>query len=655
MSTMSPNRSTFYRRAALCFVAIFSFFLQGIAGETPFKTQYVYDHKGTVRVFPDSCILRKMTYLDKNFICITSLDSTSYNYSLYDYDVTETPRWDLQTITSFKFNNKYNYQVVKDAEGVITDDSITVEVSGIGKRLTASFTVYDENTKVYIEDEEVRSKISRLRYDSDKVLSIEYLGVGDSILTRCDDNKYRFKPYHRPRKEYALKVIFLTDLATSVPRIDINTVGGENISSKEKYIDAEIIIDGKGAFPSMTDSVKVRGRGNTSWSSDPNAKNPYRLKFAEKVKPLGMTNGKNWVLLANKMPGSMLTNAYGMKIASLIGTPYPNNIIPVDLYVNGVYKGSYNLTEKVGLYNNSVELDNEKVATLLELDDYYDEEEGQKFKSSYYNIPVNIKEPDFGVDPTLLNVTYIKYCFNKFAKAVYDGEGVTDYVDVDYLARYLLVSDLIFNKELFHPKSVFCYNVNLMEFERGSKFIFGPIWDLDWGFGYSQIWSSYFNNYATKDFFEASSGMEQSTFFTRLRTEPKVARRIYQLCRDFVINDLDELCEYFEDYYVYAKPSLESSTTAYPDPTNYAVQSVQAATWIRQRANYLLNKLKQELRIMPGDVNNDRVITIKDVTMLIDYLLGLAELSNDLNADVNEDGEINILDTTALIDMLLGQ
>ena len=652
MSTMSPNRSTFYRRAALCFVAVFSIFLQGIAGVTPIPTQYVYYPDGTVRVFPDSCIRVKRIDKIANLLYIFPIVGEPYKYSLDDYYVTETPIRNLPTIKSFKFNNKYNYQVVTDAYGVYTNDSssITVEVSGIGKRLTASFTASDENAKVYIGDEEVVSTINRLRYDSDKVLSTGYLG--DSILTRFENNTYGFKPY---RKEYALKVIFLTDQATSVPRIDINTVGGVNISSKEKYIDAEIIIDGKGAFPSMTDSVQVRGRGNTSWSSNPNAKNPYRLKFAEKVKPLGMTNGKNWVLLANKMPGSMLTNAYGMKIASLIGTPYPNNIIPVDLYVNGVYKGSYNLTEKIGLYNNSVELDTEDKAVLLELDDYYDEEEGQKFESTPYSIPVNIKEPDFGVDPTSLNFPYIKYCFNKFAKAVYNGEGVTDYVDVDYLARYLLTSDLIFNKELFYPKSVFCYNVNLMEFERGSKFIFGPIWDLDWGFGYSQIWSSYFNNYATKDFFEASSGMEQSTFFTRLRTEPKVARRIYQLCRDFVINDLDELCEYFEDYYVYAKPSLESSTTAYPDPTNYAVQSVQAATWIRQRANYLLNKLKQELRIMPGDVNNDRVITIKDVTMLIDYLLGLAELSNDLNADVNEDGEINILDTTALIDMLLGQ
>ena len=644
MSMMSPIQPTFYRRALICFVTILSFFLQGFAGDL-----YVYLTDGTVRVFPESCVAKIIHDPKGRLLYIMPLVGDSYKYSLDDIALeSDTAIRELPTISTFKFNNKYNYQVVTDAFGVITDDSVTVEISGIGKRLTASFSASDENAKVYIDDTEVESTINRLRYDSDKVLSTGY--PGDSILTRYDDATYGFKPY---RKEYVLQVTFLTDQATSVPRIDINTVGGVDISSKDFYIDAQIIVDGNGVFPSMTDSVMVKGRGNTSWSSNPKAKNPYRLKFKEKVKLLGMTNGKNWVLLANKMPGSMLTNAYGMKVASLIGTPYPNNIIPVDLYVNGTYKGSYNITEKVGLYNNSVELDNEKLAALLELDDYFDEDEGQKFESSVFGIPVNVKEPDFGVDTTELSLNQIKFRFNRFAKAVSMAEGITDHVDVDYLARYLLTCDLIFNKELFYPKSVYCYNENIPDLD--SKFIFGPIWDLDWGFGYTEIWSSYFNRYATTDFYTSASGMKQSKFFTTLRNEPNVSKRIYELCRDFVKNDLDELCEYFEDYYLYAKPSLESNTRVAADPTNYATQSVQAVSWIQQRANYLLNKLKQDMMLL-GDVDGDGIITVKDVTTLIDYLLGITpELYNDMNADINNDGDITIRDTTALIDLLLGQ
>ena len=55
-----------------------------------------------------------------------------------------------------------------------------------------------------------------------------------------------------------------------------------------------------------------------------------------------------------------------------------------------------------------------------------------------------------------------------------------------------------------------------------------------------------------------------------------------------------------------------------------------------------------------GDVNDDGQVTIKDVTVLIDYLLGSDVTINELAADVKADGNISIADVTALIDMLLG-
>ena len=56
----------------------------------------------------------------------------------------------------------------------------------------------------------------------------------------------------------------------------------------------------------------------------------------------------------------------------------------------------------------------------------------------------------------------------------------------------------------------------------------------------------------------------------------------------------------------------------------------------------------------PGDVNHDGGVNIKDVTDLIDYLLGT---NNDIClvcADVKTDGAVNIGDVTKLIDMILG-
>ncbi|MBR3727733.1 MAG: chitobiase/beta-hexosaminidase C-terminal domain-containing protein [Muribaculaceae bacterium] len=54
-----------------------------------------------------------------------------------------------------------------------------------------------------------------------------------------------------------------------------------------------------------------------------------------------------------------------------------------------------------------------------------------------------------------------------------------------------------------------------------------------------------------------------------------------------------------------------------------------------------------------GDVNNDKVVNISDVTVLIDYLLNPATEINEANANVNLDEAINISDVTVLIDFLL--
>ncbi|MBR7012027.1 MAG: C10 family peptidase [Muribaculaceae bacterium] len=61
-----------------------------------------------------------------------------------------------------------------------------------------------------------------------------------------------------------------------------------------------------------------------------------------------------------------------------------------------------------------------------------------------------------------------------------------------------------------------------------------------------------------------------------------------------------------------------------------------------------------EPEVLPGDVNGDGEVDIKDVSALIDYLLtGDTEGINLANADMSQDGEVSIKDVSALIDYLL--
>ena len=55
-----------------------------------------------------------------------------------------------------------------------------------------------------------------------------------------------------------------------------------------------------------------------------------------------------------------------------------------------------------------------------------------------------------------------------------------------------------------------------------------------------------------------------------------------------------------------------------------------------------------------GDVNGDGVVTISDVTIMVDNILG--QQTPDFNkavADTNNDGDINITDVTVLIGSIL--
>ena len=68
-------------------------------------------------------------------------------------------------------------------------------------------------------------------------------------------------------------------------------------------------------------------------------------------------------------------------------------------------------------------------------------------------------------------------------------------------------------------------------------------------------------------------------------------------------------------------------------------------------AEYVIETVSVNL----GDVNDDGIVDINDVTCLIDHLLGLeTETFVEANANVDGDNEISINDVTTLIDFLLG-
>lgn len=579
----------------------------GGRAETPSDTLFVYMKSGGFNAFPMAVVERQTT--EAGQLVIKTASGAEFSYLLDDVERTsfESPAGPLPSFTSFTIQSKHNDEVYANIESTITDDSeIKITVPSIGRWLTPSFELSDASASAYIDGRRQQSGVSRDSYRDGKTFVVARPGELIYTNTRDTGTEWAMRPYGR---HYRVTADWLVDRVTNVPRMDIDIENGEMVSSKDVYLSAKITIDGAGVFPSMdATDVQIKGRGNTSWSSNPWDKNPYRLKFVKKQAPFGLKKAKSWVLQANSQTRSMMANAVGMKIARMVGTAAANHVIPVELYINGNYRGSYIFTEKVGVSANSVDVEDETVAALLELDTYYDE--AYKFRTTRYNLPVNIKDPDLSETETHLTLDGIKADFNRFTDALYRKEDISPLVDVDMLARYLMVNDLIVNYEIQHPKSTYVYKADMTD--KDSKYVFGPVWDLDWAFGYETN-----RNYCTADqnadFWTAySRKMESWTFIRDLRqnTGEVVDKAYYKVWTDFMDNHLQEIIDYCGDYYRYARPSFEHNATLWSDGRGYASVSGNMSSWIDTRARYVYSQLTPYDLTEPDDPGTDAIVNV---------------------------------------------
>jgi hypothetical protein len=86
----------------------------------------------------------------------------------------------------------------------------------------------------------------------------------------------------------------------------------------------------------------------------------------------------------------------------------------------------------------------------------------------------------------------------------------------------------------------------------------------------------------------------------------------------------------------------------------YAIYYSEGHQALLDRTGFYTIQFPEVPQVLPGDVDGDGKVTIRDITALIDYLLGdSADGVNVDNADADEDGKVNITDVTAIIDILL--
>lgn len=276
---------------------------------------------------------------------------------------------------------------------------------------------------------------------------------------------------------------------TNLPTVVVNTVDAREPYDKEHDIPGNIIIISDNGTDILDKPGTIRERGNASREFP---KKPWRLKFDKKQHVLGSpAKAKKWTLINNYGDKTLMRNILAFETARMFGMEFVPFCRPVDVILNGEYKGCYQLCDQVEVNPGRVDIDEmapEDVSGdaltggyLVEVDAYADQELSW-FTTAHYGLPVTIKSPkDDEIVPE--QSEYIRGYFNALepmmkSSAGYDcTDPVTGYrsmFDTRSFIRHMLVNEVAGNTDTY-------WSTYMYKRRNDPRIYTGPVWDFDLG------------------------------------------------------------------------------------------------------------------------------------------------------------------------------
>ena len=252
-----------------------------------------------------------------------------------------------------------------------------------------------------------------------------------------------------------------------VPQIYISTENGKGNSLVKDtgYVNTSIVIaDNNSTFTDEGASIKVRG--NTTALGE---KKPFNIKLSSKQDLFGMGSAKKWCLLANCFDPSLLRNYTALALAKEMGMPYTSENCFVDLWIDGVFKGSYLFTEAVEAGKTRVDIDVKNGDFILEFEKSR-VEDGTTYITNDNGVRFSFKEPE---EPTDAQFDNVKAVLDRITATIDSGNyaELEKAIDIESFAKlyvlneYMKTIDFKFSSVYFYYKDGILYA--------------GPAWDFD--------------------------------------------------------------------------------------------------------------------------------------------------------------------------------
>ena len=457
------------------------------------------------------------------------------------------------------------------------------------------------------------------------------------------------------------KVHFCDELSTAlaqlkykkaeVPQVYITTddnIGNELIK-ETGYIPAHIAVtDTDGSTVSESGIIKVRGNSTALVS-----KKSFAFKFDSKQNLLGMGKGKKWNLLADCLDPTFMRNYVAFELGKELDIPYTSEHRFTEVWVDGVFKGCYELTEPVSEGKNRVDIDVESNNGMNEflIQNEYSRANPEDVYFTAEDMRFRIKDPDVQTEEQRL---YIKYKTTDIVKIVesLDYDEICKVIDTHSFAAYYLMN------EYYKPvdvgfSSVFFYYKN-------GKLYAGPPWDYDLAAGNLNEKESENSRLCldTTGLFAANY-----IFFKYLCQCDEFideVRHIYREHYDFFENIykegglLDTVSSQYYDIFQrnYSDTDWDMGwqylNLMHPPFKTYEENYEYLRGWYRDRNEWLSDYFRIFALddLLAGDMDENGEVNMADAVLLSRYLLTEKKLTQTQysTADINSDGNVNTYD-----------
>ena len=236
--------------------------------------------------------------------------------------------------------------------------------------------------------------------------------------------------------------------------------------------------------------LEIKARGN--YTRQAFAKKPFKLKLGSKQKLLGLSQSKHFALLAHADDNfGYLRNFTGFNLGRRIGLPWTPDQQPVEVVINGDYRGLYFLTESIRIEKDRIDIaelddnvsDPELVSGgyLVELDNYDEDNQIRMDEKSCVanqwldRLRVTWDTPEKYSELQRRFVTDQLTAMNDFVGA--NSDQLWSYMDLDDAARYYVVEEIMSHTESYHGSTYL-----FRDRGEGQKWHFSPLWDFGNGF-----------------------------------------------------------------------------------------------------------------------------------------------------------------------------